>query len=276
MISLIQKFPVGNSLRLFVTPPAGVTKWRILRKSADTFTGAGDTSAYVVSENDSVSVVDAAGLVNGSTYFYRSYYWDGAAWLDSGLTVSSAPASTYDDYSTDVVSVLRERIALGLAVEIQRGTLRHEQNKIPVLIASPTFEDTKWPVVTIHVANDSDGHRFIGEMVESDEFISDDFEWVGHEGWLSRVQITIGGWDLNQDGRMALRKALKRILIGNLPVFDAAGMYEITISQSDNDEFQAYPAPVYQALTQFSCLARSAVSSVEDAIREVVMTANVT
>lgn len=275
MIALIQRFPIGNSLRIFVTPPAGVTKWRILRKSADTFTGPDDTSAYLVSENDAVSVVDSTGLINGATYFYREYDWNGTAWVDSGVSVSASPSATYHDYTTDVVSIIRERIALGLQIEIQRGNLQHEQNKIPVLIASPTFEDTKWPVVTIHVQNDSDGHRFIGEMAEPDWFDAQDFEWVGYEGWLSRVQLTIGGWSLNPDGRMALRKAIKRILIANLPVFDAAGLYEVTFSQQDHDEFQAYSAPVYQVLTQFSCLARSAVSSVDGAIREVVTTASV-
>lgn len=275
MITLIQHFPAGSSLRIFVTPPAGVTKWRVLRKSADTFTGPTDPSAYVVSESDAVAIVDSTGLINGVTYFYRAYDWDGVAWLDSGVTVSGTPVADYEDYSTDVVSIVHQRIAAGLAVELQRGTLTHVDHKIPVLIASPTFEDTKWPVVTIHVTNDSDGSRFIGEMAEPDAFISEDNEWEGYEGWYSRVQLTIGGWSLNPDGRMALRKALKRILISNLPIFDDMGMYEISISQNDRDDFQSYSAPVYQVLTQFSCLARSAVSSVDGVIREVVSTTTV-
>lgn len=274
-ITLIQHLPAGTALRVFITPPAGVTKWRVLRKSADTFTGAADASAYVVTESDAVSIIDSTGLVNGSTYFYRAYDWNGTAWVDSGVTMTGTPIADYVDYSTDVVSILRERIAAGLAVEIQRGTLTHSEGKIPVLVASPTFEDTKWPVVTLHVMNDADSTRFIGEIAEPDVFNADDFEWEGYEGWLSRVQLTIGGWSINPDGRQALRKAIKRILIANLPILDEQGMYEISVSQNDRDDFQSYSAPVYQVLTQFSCLARSAVSSVDGAVREVVSTATV-
>lgn len=262
MISLIQNLPVGNAVRIFITPATGVIKWRVLRKSADNFTGFDDPSAYVVEESDNVAIVDATGLVNGSTYFYRDYGWNGVAWVDGGATVSAIPAAAYNDDSVDVISTLRERIHAGLMVEISRGSLVHETGKIPVLLAPPTFEDTKWPVVTIHLASDSAEQRFVGEMFDSDTFDIGGIGWDTDEGWLSSVQVTIVGWAINPDVRMALRKAIKRILMANLPVFDDRGMYQITMNQQDTEDFQSYAAPVYQVMTTFSCLAKTAIVAV--------------
>lgn len=269
MISMIQSLPAGNAIRFFVTPPDGAITVRVLRRTADAFTGHDDAGAFRVSESLDHYVVDTTALVNGQTYFYKPYALVGASWV-AGPAVSCKPEAIYEDWSTAVVEIVRDRLAAGLVVEIQRGALQHDLGKIPVLIASPTFEDTKWPVVTIHVGSDSSDNRFIGETIEPDwfDFIGD--EWVGTEGWLSRVQLNIAGWALNADVRSALRKAIKRILIANLPVFDDKGMFEISMTQQDVDDFQSYSAPVYQSICQFSCLARSAVTSVEGPIREVI------
>ena len=262
MISLVQSLPVGNAIRLFITPPAGAEAVRVLRRTADTFTGPADTGAFLVGESLDNVVIDTAALVNGQAYFYRPYALVAGSWI-AGASVAGTPAATYQDASAQVVEVVRERLAAGLLVEVKRGALQHELGKIPVLIASPTFEDTKWPVVTIHVAQDAPEHRWIGEMQQSDWFDPDADEWVGTEGWLSRVQLTIAGWALNSDVRAALRKAIKRIVMANLPVFDERGLYQIGLSQQDLDDFQSYSAPVFQSVGQFSCLARSAITSPE-------------
>lgn len=275
MISLIQNLPVGNAVRVFITPAIGVTKWRVLRKSADTFTGFDDPSAYVLDESDNVAIVDATGLMNGSTYFYRDYGWNGVEWVDGGSTVSAIPAAAYNDDSVDVISILRERIHAGLVVEISKGALVHETGKIPVLLAPPTFEDTKWPVVTIHLASDSAEQRFNGEMCDSETFDIGGIGWDTSEGWLSSVQVTIVGWALNPDVRMALRKAIKRILMANLSIFDDRGMYQVAMNQQDTEDFQSYAAPVYQVMTTFSCLAKSAISSPSLRISEVFVTPSI-
>lgn len=271
MISLVQVLPVGNALRVFIVPPVGSEAVRLLRRTADTFTGYNDVGAFLVSESLDHAVIDTTGLVNGQAYFYKTYALIGGQWV-AGRTVSGTPNAIYQDESVQVVEFIRERLAAGLLVEVQRGALQHELGKIPVLIASPTFEDTKWPVVTIHVAADSSDNRFLGETIDPDWFDAEAFEWVGSEGWLSSVRLNIAGWALNADVRAALRKAIKRIIMANLPVFDERGMYQITMSQQDNDDFQSYSAPVYQSICQFSCVARSAVSAVEGAIREVIST----
>lgn len=259
-----------------MNPPTGYGAVRVLRRASDSFTGADDTGAFVVAQETSDHVVvDTTGLVNGQTYFYKAYAWVAGAWV-AGATVSDVPAAIYEDFSTAVVEIVRERLHAGLVVEIQRGNLQHELGKIPVLIASPTFEDTKWPVVTIHVGSDSSDNRFLGEVTAPDYFDVIGDEWVSSEGWLSRVQLNIAGWALNADVRSALRQAIKRIVLGNLTVFDDRGMYQISINQQDVDDFQSYSAPVYQSVCQFSCLAHSAVTSVQGAVRDVVVAPVVT
>lgn len=270
MISLVQPLPVGNAIRLFLAPPSGAAAVRVLRRTADTFTGAADTGAHLIAETLDHTVLDTTALVNGQTYHYKPYALVGGVWV-AGPTVTGVPAATYQDHSAQVVELIRERLAAGLLVEVQRGSLQHEMGKIPVLIASPTFEDTKWPVVTIHVATDSSDNRFLGEVVEPDWFDVIGEEWVGTEGWLSRVQLNIAAWALNADVRAALRKAIKRIIMANLPVFDDRGIYQVSMTQQDVDDFQSYSAPVYQSICQFSCLARSAVTSVDSPIVDVVV-----
>ncbi len=270
MISLVQSLPAGNAIRLFITPPAGAEAVRVLRRTADTFTGPADAGAFLVGESLDNVVIDTTALVNGQAYFYKPYALVAGSWV-AGAAVSGTPNATYQDASAQVVEVVRERLAAGLLVEVKRGALHHELGKIPVLIASPTFEDTKWPVVTIHVAQDAPEHRWLGEMQQSDWFDPDSDEWIGTEGWLSRVQLNIAGWALNADVRAALRKAIKRIVLANLPVFDEHGMYQVGITQQDVDDFQSYSAPVYQSICQFSCLARSAVTSVDSPIVDVVV-----
>lgn len=267
---MVQSLSIGNALRVFVVPPAGSVLTRVLRRPTDAFTGPDDAGAFLVTESDAHVVVDSTGLLNGQTYFYRDYHLVGGSWV-AGDTRSGVPAATYDDLSVQVVEIVRERLHAGLAVELARGALQHELGKIPVLIASPTFEDTKWPVVTIHVAGDGPEHRWIGELEGPDWQDPLDGGWEQTEGWLSSVRLTVAGWALNADTRAALRKAIKRIVMGNLAVFDERGMYQISLNQQDSDDFQSYSAPVYQSIGTFSCLARSAVSTVDAPLSGIVI-----
>ena len=67
MISLVQILPVGNALRIFITPPVGAEAVRLLRRTADTFTGYNDVGAFLVSESLDQAVIDTTGLVNGQS-----------------------------------------------------------------------------------------------------------------------------------------------------------------------------------------------------------------
>lgn len=268
MISLIQPVAAGNALRIFLEPPTGARRWRLLRKLSDTFLGEEDTIR--IYEGDDKSILDTAGLVNSTLYYYRAYYFDGVAWTAS-VTASGTPASSYSDVYADVLSFVRERLDLGLQNEVARGNLLHDDGHIKVLTAPPTSEDTRWPVVTVHLQDESPAERGIAEMIEADDDLGEE-GWNEKEGWLARNQLSIMGWSLNPDERIELRKALRRIVLSNLPIFDYAGMSQIEFSQQDTEDFGSFGAPVYQVLCTLSCIAPVQVGAKVRAIEEVYQT----
>ncbi|MFZ4538512.1 hypothetical protein [Propionivibrio sp.] len=272
MITLAQPLPTGNATRLMLNPPAGATRCVLLRKTADTFTAWNDTGAVVVYDGPPErAVLDWSGLVNGIPYFYVLYSLVAAVWQASASR-SVTPAAIDSDLSVDVLSIVRERIDLGLQVEVTRGNLNNKNGRIQVLTAPPLYDNLAWPVVTVHVNSDSSSDRALGEMMAEDVFNSDSFEWESSEGWLSKWSIGISGWSLNPDERIALRKAIKRIVLGNLPIFNDAGMMMIDLSQQDAEDFERYSAPVYQINGTLTCTAMSLNSALEGAIRVVEIT----
>lgn len=261
MISMVLPLSVGNALRVFVQPPANALYWRILRKQTNDFTGQADANAKLIFEGVLKSVLDDDLLENGATYFYAVYYWDGIAW-STAPTQAAVPAATYRDGSTDALEVVLKRLTAGLAVEVARGALVPESGALMVYSAPPAWENIRWPLGTVHLTNETPGQRAIGETFDADEM--DDVSGVisGSEGWLSKVQLTIALWSQNPDERIELRKALRRVLIANLPVFDANGMIQVEFSMQDIDMVSGeYPANVYQVMCNFTCSAPARVIS---------------
>lgn len=276
MINLLQVLPVGNAIRVFVSPPPGTVRWRVLRRTADAFTGFDDAGALLVYQGESVEVaaLDFEGLINGTLYWYKPYYWDGTAWTEAPAE-STTPQSSFESGGVDVLSFVRDRISLGLKAEIARSRLTADRTgKIHCLNAPPQFDDSPWPVVTIHLDQDMPSERGLGEDLNDDQEV--DAGWNVTEGWISRVDLTIVGWSLNPDQRIALRLALKRIIQANLPVFDAAGLAKIEFQQRDVDAVSGeYPAPVYQSMNSFSCLVPSYVTETVGAIEDIETIAHI-
>ncbi len=256
MISIVQNLHIGNALRLFIQPPAGAVRWRILRKGADVFAGQDDVTALVVFDGDDKVVVDAADLRNEEMAFYRPYYTaDGLTWT-AGPTAYGTPTANYVDNSPDVLGLLRDRIEAGLLVECQRGNFLPESGYIQVFTAPPSLErDLRLPLVTVHLESEDPGERAIGECISGDEFDSIGMGWNESEGWLANVAITVIGWSLNSDERIELRKALRRIVIANLAVFSAQGIEQVAYSAQDIDAVNGeYPAQIYQVMGNFTCI----------------------
>ncbi len=269
MLSLIQKVSSGNALRVLLMPPAQATRIRLLRKDEDTFSGPDDPAALVVSDGMDKFITDFAGLVNGERVFYRAYYLIYGVWTPTA-TVSAVPSATFVDVSVDPMALVRERVELGLKVYLDRGVLTHERGFIPVLTASPMIEDVPLPLVTVHLAADAPDMRSVGEVIRDDVYTDSNGLWHSFEGGYSRTDLTVVVWALNADERIAMRNALKAVLMANLPVFDAAGLMLVSWNFTDQEDFQTYAAPVYQAICNFTCYAPSAVESVDSAIRDVV------
>lgn len=258
MISMIQTLPIGNALRVFLQPTAGAIVWRVLRKGSDAFSGHDDATALIAYEGDEKIFIDTVALTNEVMAFYRAYYSvDGTTWTASA-TAHATPVAAYADYTTDVMSVVRDRIEAGMLVEIQRGELTSEIGYIQVFTAPPSLErDLRFPLVTIHLESESSsGERGIGDNISGDEFDPVGFAWIESEGWLATVRLQFIGWSLNSDERINLRKALRRIVIANMAVFSGYGFEQIDFEQSDVDAVSGeFGAPMYQVMNTFTCIA---------------------
>lgn len=257
-ISFIASVPVGNAVQLMLSPAAGAISWRVLRKRTDDIASQDDPAANVAYEGDDRVFIDRYALLNGTTYFYRAFYWDGAAWVASASR-SVVVASTFGDLAVDVVDVVRERVDLGFQAYVERGFLVHDQGHIPVLLATPAFEEVVFPAVTVHVISDGASDRAVGEVMAPD--ISYPGAIGEESGWLSRYQLQVIAWCLNGDVRALLRKALKAIVQANFPVFESAGMSLVEAQFADADDMTSYQAPVYQAICTFTCVAPSVVEA---------------
>ncbi|MEY8688441.1 MAG: hypothetical protein AB9M53_00995 [Leptothrix sp. (in: b-proteobacteria)] len=261
-IGMVLRVAAGAALRVFLTLPTGALAWRLLRKVADTFTGPTDPDALVVHAGTSLVVLDDTALINGTPVWYRAYYWNGLTWTAS-TSVTATPQASYQDDSTDALTVFRDRLEEGLLVEVQRNALQHETGAIPVLTAPPVFDDIRWPLVTVHLSNEADGQRWIGENATGDDNDVDLITGgsVDSEGYMATVQLTVMGWSLNPDERKELRKAIRRVLLANFTVFDAHGIVNVGFNQQDTEDFQSYSAPVYQVMTTINCMAPILVSA---------------
>ena len=260
VILIVQPLNIGNALRLFLRPPAGAVRWRVLRKDTDDFSGNDDPAALVVYDGAEKAVTDIGGLYNGFPVFYRVYYSVAGQWVPSN-SMQGTPLSNFSDGSVDPLLLVRDRLEHGLAIYTEAGKLAHNSGRIPVLTAAPILEEVYFPAVVVRLIGDSSAHRFIGDIIGNDVFDSDANEWESGDGYLSRVQLEITGWTLNADERMALRHAIKTILVGNFEVFDSQGMVELELQFSDAEDFQTHNAPMYLTNCSLSCYAPTVITS---------------
>lgn len=276
MILEIRPLSAGNALQLTLQPPAGALLTRVLRKPVQTFSGPDDADALVAYEGHETVIVDVApGLVNERPAWYQAYFFMPSRTWQASAAASGTPTATYEDASTDAQSLLRDRLEAGLAVEVARSNLQAgASGAIAVLTAPPSAEETDWPVATVQLQTEHPSERAVGEILETDYFDPVAQKWVSSEGWLAEVSCLVAGWCLNPDERIEMRKALRRVIVANLAVFEAAGMVNVEIQASDAEflsgEFQSN---VYQTTLAVSCKAPVIVREKSDPIVDVVTTA---
>lgn len=276
---MVQPLHVGNALRLHLRPPAGALRWRVVRRADAAFSGpAPDDAQVVVFEGSEKVFLDTAFVMNDVLLFYRAYYFtsaDESVYTESNVA-SGMSVSNYREQSEDVLTFLRERLLVGLQVEVQRGTLSHIDNYIPVYNAAPALEtDIRFPLVTIHLESDDPTERGIGEVLAPDVFDSIGDIWGESEGWIAATRLTVIGWSQNSDERIELRKALRRLVIANLQVFASKGWQQIEFGQQDIDSIDGeFPVPLFQVLGNFTCLAPVVVGGDAEPVHQVEVTAN--
>lgn len=278
-ITHIHPLPIGNALRLVITPPRGADWWRVLRRTADAFTGPDDPGAVRVADQCADNaLLDDAGLVNGVPYVYRAYYRVGGGWTASGPAVGVA-AATYRGEGPDAPSILRDRLAAGLAVEVGRGALTPASGAVPVIAAPLAAVPTiAFPCLSVRLDSDAPAERGLGDLPAADRRAPEDGwpdggwpndGWIESEGWLSRVQISVVGASRDADERSALRQAIRRVVVGNLPVFAAHGLSACDFTQLDGEDLTRADGPLFLTTGSFVCLAPTLVSDAVGAITDV-------
>lgn len=276
MISEIRPLPVGAALQLALQPPAGAVRWRVLRKGTNDIGDQNDPNALLAYAGADTTIVDASpGLINQAPMFYKPFYWDGLAWT-AGVSASGTPQATYEDQSTDVLGLVRDRLEEGLKVEVVRGFIRPPQEgAVQVLTVPPLTSEVDPPLVTVTLTNEDPGVRGIGELVDVDG-IGEDGLWMETEGWLADVSLEVLGWSLNPEERKDLHTALRRIVVANLPVFYAAGMQQINFTAQYRDFLNGEYGPnnVFQVACSFTCQAPVRVTDRVAAITDVTVTQN--
>lgn len=255
---MLHPLSAGNAIRVFITPPAGAKYWRVLKMGSDGFAGAEDLDYAVIAyEGDERVFVDASNLMNEVKTFYKPYYrMADDSWV-AGRTADATPVGSYEEYTTDVMSFLRQRLEEGLKIEVARENILHEYGYVQVFTAPPAIEkNLRFPLVTLTLDSESPSTRGIGENISGDEF---DEIGAGHfdsEGWLSDVQITIVAWSQNSNERIELRKAVRRVIIANLTVFADRGFDQVSLTAQDVDAINGeYTVNLYQTFFTFSCIA---------------------
>jgi hypothetical protein len=270
MISVLEPLPIGNAIRVLMTPSTGAVQWTLLRKLADDFAGVDDPAAVVIySGSDTTSVLDQASLVNGVPVYYKLYEYDGRNW-NATPTLSATPQATDLDFAPDVQELVRARLELALRASVAAGTIAARAGYVPCLTASPEFDQKRFPFVVVHQNVSRSDTRAIGERLGPDTYDACNNQFASPEGWWNRWVLDITALSLNPDERIALRKAVRAAVVGNLPVFDDVGMFDVDFSMSDSEDFESYGVPVYMANGIFSCQAPVFLISTTQAIRDVI------
>lgn len=252
---MIQPVAIGNALKLYLTPPEDAEYWRVLRKGTDDIADENDPYALVAYEGDDRAFVDCASLQNDIRAFYVPFYRVKGAWV-RGDGNYGTPVADYEDYSTDVLSLVRDRLEAGLTVEVERGNLMNELGYIQVLTAPPEMSmNIAFPLVTVTLEDESPTVRGLGEDV-SGEYEEGESS-LEEDGWLADVRLNMVGWSFNPDERIALRKAIRRVMVGNLSLFASKGIVlpNLTLSDADAVNGEYGDAPMYLVAGDFTCTA---------------------
>ena len=262
----------GNALRLYLQPPVNAVGWVIRRNTQPDF-----TSAPIVFQGTDEVVVDTLALENQTKYFYQVEYTFPKGVKAVGNVLSGTPDHKYEDYTTDVVELLRERLEAGLMEEVKRGTLFNELGYVQVLTAPPSLQNNlAFPLVTLILESESPAERSIGDLVDDESFDEISGEWIEQSGWLADVNISITGWSLNPTERIDLRKAIRRIIIANFTVMAAKGILLPYLTLTDSDAVSGeFDAPLYLVNGDFKCQAPVRVGLKSDqSIVEVIAEVN--
>jgi len=264
----------GNAVKLTISPSDKATSIRVLRKTVDSFSDENDPAATVVLNELATACIDTDQLVNGTNYYYLDFELISGSWV-AGKSVLVVPASAYIDESVDIVSMLLDRIQLGVDEEILAERIKPSSKTIKVVNSPPLFDNVSWPIVGIHLDSESPHTRSIGENYDFDTEISNGVD--ERRGFYSESNVSIVAWSANPDQRILMRNIIRRILIANSEVFSmrfGVSLPEATFR--DDEDFQSWSIPVYMSHCSFRCIAQSGVKSTTGKVADVLSVPTVT
>lgn len=268
--NIIQPISCGNAVRFVVQPTVEETRWRLLRKETDVFTGQDDPAAFVVHDGANRFLTDARLLVNGVTYHYALYGYAGGAWV-APVMASVVPDALFEDVSSDAQELVRERIDVSLHSMIQRGLVQLSQSTVSVMSIPFYTQGGELPVVTVLYGNGSATGHALGEQMSADEFDGSDF--IGTQGWHESISLEVSAWSLNAQERNTIRKALQAVIAANLGIFAESGLMNFEVqSVQDTEDTQSMNAPIYQTMIKVGCQAVCAVTEVDGSFTSVSTT----
>lgn len=273
---MVTPLAAGNAVHMILRPPHGAVRWRILRRPVNAMAGPGDPAAAIIADNLTVpEVTDIMGLVNGTTYYYWAYFRDARGeWMDDVQVGVATPSAGYVGGDLDVQTLVRDRLDLGVQIEVQRKAIKPSPvtGQIEVLMTPFGLSDKiAFPTISVHMDSITPEVRAIGEAVMADQH-KPDGGWEEHTGWLSRVTLNVVGVTDNATTRVALRRSIARVMQANLPVFASRDLQLVDFSQRDHEDTEHYNVPLFFSIGTFSCIAPSWITQDPGEIERVDVT----
>lgn len=266
--NLIQPISCGSAVRLVVQPTLGETRWRILRKETNDFTGQADPAAFVVHDGAERFLTDSRLLVNGITYHYALYGYAMGIW-GSPVISTATPGATFEDLGIDAQELLRERIDVTLHAMIQRGQISPSKTTIPVMSIPFYQQGMDLPVVTVLFGGGSATGHALGEQVSGE--YEDAGVWQSAQGWMESITLEVSVWSLNAAERNMLRHALEAAIAANLGVLEEQGLNMLEVnSVQDMEDFKSMNAPIYQTVIRIGCQVATSVSEIDGSFASVL------
>jgi hypothetical protein len=267
--NLIQPISCGNAVRLVLQATAGETRWRVLRKETNGFTGHDDPGAFLVHDGDERFLTDARLLVNGVTYHYALYGFAMGVW-GAPVVATVVPEAKFTDVSVDAQELVRERLDVALHSMIARGLAPLSKPTVSVMSIPFYTQGGELPVVTVLYAGGSATGHALGAQMSGDEFDGSDF--IGTQGWHESITLEISAWSLNAQERNTIRKALQAAIAANLGVFAESGLMNFEVqSVQDTEDTQSMNAPIYQTVIRVGCQVVCAVTEIDNSFGDIVI-----
>lgn len=222
MITYMTNVGTGQAIKILLEPTE--LKTRLIKNETGVFTD--ENSGILLGEwTDSGAYLDDA-VVDGQTYYYATYSFDGHKWApENGRSIVSQ--ATFRPVYNDPVSCVYNRLVAGFKVERDQSRI-HCADPIDVLIAPATNETSVFPIVTLRCVSDSVDRFAIGASIIVDE--TEALEWWG------KMELRIEAISTNSVQRQELRRALRNIIQGNLGIFENYGYVALEFSQTDAED----------------------------------------